>query len=366
MNERLAGRLELTGARARSWFRPASEVGGSTESTGGSSGAPNAADAKLIAARITAESSLDAAAAAAAAASLVAQARTAVARLDDEHPALTAEEAVALEAVIQVRGRPAVRVLDDRLEALDRHPGAELWELFVADFEDRIIAAAVATGAAFASAPETGHPAWVQGSAWLIAKDLVVTNRHVLLTDELALIEPDGAGKKMRFKAGNSLTIEFAHDSRVPAASIRHAVTRVLYVAGLNDPVDVAVLAIEPTAGRAPLALIGAGDELPDNLFVVGHPAPMFAAPTAVAAVFGKPDGKKRVSFGKRLEPSAPRPGELVHDASTIGGYSGGPVLDISRGGVAGLHYYGDPVGGNLAIASDALRAHEAFGHWPK
>jgi endonuclease G len=86
----------------------------------------------------------------------------------------------------------------------------------------------------------------------------------------------------------------------------------------------------------------------------------MAAVPDDVRAVFGRPDGRKRVSFGKRLE-GIGRPGEIVYDASTVGGYSGGPVLGISDGMVAGLHYYGDPVGGNLAVTAATIRAHRAY-----
>lgn len=366
MNERVAGRLELTWARARALFGRDAGGDGSKESSDGASGEPNDTDAVLIAARIRAESELDDAAALSAAAALVAKARSAVARLGDEKPVFTDMEVCALEAVLQVRGRPAVRVLENRLEALANHPGAELWEIFISDFEDHIIRAASATGAAIASVPATGNPPWMQGSAWLIAEDIVVTNRHVLRSDSISLIEPDGAGAAMRLKAGNRLSIEFAHDSRSPATRVRHAVKSVLYVAPVNDPVDLALLMIEPVTGRSALSLCPAGAALPANLFVVGHPAPMHGVPAAVEAVFGRPDGRKRVSFGKLLDGAAPAQGQFVHDASTIGGYSGGPVVDIAEGTVAGLHYFGDPTNGNLAFAADTLRAHEAHRHWPK
>jgi hypothetical protein len=47
-----------------------------------------------------------------------------------------------------------------------------------------------------------------------------------------------------------------------------------------------------------------------------------------------------------------------MHDASTIGGYSGGCVLPFLTNEVVGLHYYGDPLTGNRAFTAAALRAH--------
>jgi V8-like Glu-specific endopeptidase len=123
------------------------------------------------------------------------------------------------------------------------------------------------------------------------------------------------------------------------------------------------VLAIEPLDVFTPLRLFAENAEAPADLFVVGHPGLMLQVPNEVQAVFGNPDGRKRVSFGKRLGAGG-RIGVLGHDASTVGGYSGGPVVGIKGDGVAGLHYYGDPVNGNLAVTADALRAHESFAHF--
>jgi S1-C subfamily serine protease len=252
-------------------------------------------------------------------------------------------------------------VFSNRLESLEAYPGSEFWQEFIAQYEERIVATAAVTGAAIVSAPTTGNPPWVQGSAWLIASDRVVTNRHVLVSprDDLNLVENarDGA---VQFRADHAVSIEFAADDRAPRAKVQRRATRVLYLAKLEDPVDIAVLAIEPLHEHTPLSLAPSAGIAPNNLFVVGHPALMAQVPDAVQAVFGKPDGHKRVSFGKRLEGAARR-GEIAYDASTVGGFSGGPVLGISDGVVAGLHYYGDPASGNLAITAAAIRAHRAY-----
>jgi hypothetical protein len=365
IDESAAGQLERAGARARALLGSGTSAGHEAAENAQQGARPvSAADARLIADRIRRNSTVDPAAAETIAAEIVERARIARAKLEARatDADLTEQDALALESVMHVRGRPALRVFGSRLEALAAHPGSELWQEYIAQYEERIVAAAAVTGAALISAPSTGNPQWVQGSAWLIAPDRVVTNRHVLVSprDGLNLVEK-GADGRVRFRAGHGVTVEFAADDREPGARIQRRSTAILYLATPEDPVDIAVLAIEPLREHAPLALAPAAGATPNNLFVVGHPALMATVPEEVQAVFGKPDGRKRVSFGKRLEGAARR-GNIVYDASTVGGFSGGPVLGIGSGVVAGLHYYGDPTNGNLAITAGTILAHRAYG----
>ncbi len=362
MDEPLAVRLEQTGERARRLLGGAGIAREGHESTGGAGGCPDDNDAKLLADRISSESSIGSAAADAFAREIVTCARTALCRVLDgsSSKSLTEMESLALESVIHVRGRPALRVLGNRLEGLDRHPGSDFWQNYLAGYETEMIAAAGATGAAFVSSFAIGFPAWVQGTAWLIAPNRVVTNRHVLLSqrDGIDFVESDGQGGT-HLRRDYKIVIDFTHDHRTDDPRIRRQVKSILYLAAPEDPVDIAVLEIEPFEAVAPLALDAAGS-LGNNFYVIGHPGTMKNPPAAVAAVFADLDGKKRVSFGKRF---AINQGgrDLVHDASTVGGYSGGPVVTISSGKVSGLHYYGDPVAGNLAVTSAAIRGHEVY-----
>jgi hypothetical protein len=365
IDETTAGRLELTGARARALLGldvPDSDAR-RAESADGEVSPLGEADARLIAARIQRHMTVDPAAAATIAAEIVERARLACAKLDTRpsDADLTDDDALALESVMFVRGRPALRVLANRLESLAHYPGSEFWQEYIGQYEERIVAAAAVTGAAIVSAPSTGNPPWVHGSAWLVAPDRVVTNRHVLVSDDIALVETAADGA-VRFRAGNTVTIEFAADDRRPPAKTRRRVTGVLYVTKREDPVDIAVLAIEPATDHPPLTLAPDTAIAPNNLFVIGHPGLTEEVPEKVQAVFGKPDGRKRVSFGKRIQAAAGR-GQIVYDASTVGGFSGGPVLGISAGVVSGLHYYGDPANGNLAISASAIRAHRAYAY---
>lgn len=93
-------------------------------------------------------------------------------------------------------------------------------------------------------------------------------------------------------------------------------------------------------------------------LYVIGHPGVVPQVPEKVMAVFGTPDERKRVSFGEIMQSELPRAGEILHDASTIGGYSGGCILGFDSPGVMGLHYYGHPLSGNRAFTAETLRSH--------
>ena len=227
---------------------------------------------------------------------------------------------------MQVRGRPALRVLTNNLEPLKNHPGSEFWQELIDEYEEPMVAAAAATGAAIVDWFESGNPPWVQGSAWLAAPNRAVTNRHVLLPEEegaIRLVEEAADHSGMRLRKGCTVRIEFASDDRTPGETMPRRVTDVLYVARPEDPVDIAVLAIEPYE-RPALAVARATDPVPHNLFVVGHPALMARIPAEVRAVFGHLDGRKRVSFGQRLAWQGPD-GVIAYDASTVGGYSGAP-----------------------------------------
>ena len=369
MNETTAARLESTGARVRALL--GRRAGGDTalESAAGSPEPPGDADVRLLADRIAGQSTTPggASAAMAIASEIVARAQAAVDKLEAStgDASLNDDDVLALESVLHVRGRPAVRVLGARLESLDRHPGSDLWQIYITDHEDAMVKVAAATGAVVLTAPETVNRPWLQGSAWLVARDRVVTNRHVVLPPPnkgVALAETD-AGGALRVRSGVSVEVTFDADDRGAAPSQRRKVTGVLFVAAASDPVDIAVLAIEPVTSFTPLGLIDENAPSPADLFVVGHPGLMAGVPSEVQAVFGNPDGRKRVSFGKRLGAGG-RVGVFGHDASTIGGYSGAPVVGIRGDAVAGLHYYGDPVNGNLAVTAEALREHASYAHF--
>ena len=296
------------------------------------------------------------------AASLVEEAHAVVEALDAGASLGSFSDAqmVALESVMRTRGRPALAIEDDELEALDdeRHPGSGFWRIPVNDHEEQLLRVASAAGAVLVRDRAMGGASLVIGTAWLIAGDRVVTNRHVLLPPMgTALVDrTPQRSTEASLKPNIELVVDFAHQ-RGTARPATVAVVDVPFIAESADPIDVAVLRIAASpAGRTPLRLT---DAVPVSrqLFLVGHPGLLTAVPKDVQAVFGTPDGHKRVCFGEVLSGDAAA-GEVAHDASTIGGFSGACVQAFGGTGVSALHYYGDPIRGNRAVTSGALRAH--------
>jgi hypothetical protein len=160
-----------------------------------------------------------------------------------------------------------------------------------------------------------------------------------------------------------TVTIDFAFDNGETRDQKFDALD-VAFVSADGDPVDVAVIRIKARDDVAfpPALKVAPGGVEQSRMYVVGHPARLEHVPEPVRAVFGDPDERKRVSFGHVMD-GAPAPGDFLHDASTIGGYSGGCVLHVLRHEVRGLHYAGDPTYGNVAISSSSLRSHPA-GQW--
>ena len=303
------------------------------------------------------------------AALLVARARGAVDDLNNgaSDGSLSDADHAALEAVLFMRGRPALNVEGDRIETIDpvKHPGSGFWRTFVQDHETNLVRAANATGAVVVRDRAGSMGTWVAGTAWLVKPYLVVTNRHVLFPSPpgVTLAQRSAESEtRAQFTSNLEVTIDFALDDGI-GRNLRYTVLDAPFVAAANDPVDVALVRVEPVIPAVqlpqPLA-IAATAPVSKYLYVVGHPGKISAAEltSRIQVVFGTPNGRKRISLGEMMSPDPASPRDMLHDASTIGGYSGGCVLGFDTCEVAALHYHGTYVEGNRAILAQALRAH--------
>lgn len=228
LNETTAGRLELSVQRARLLMGTG---GNTTQLEGGEAGTlrvgpPDDQDRRDIAARIRAArgdqpgvvvgQSLDDDANALAI-QIVGRADALLASLREGQSigSISDADAVAFEAVLQVRGRPALRV-QERIEPIDDklHPGSGFWRRFFDEHEFELLKTAAAAGAVIAR-DRQGNSRWVQGTAWLIADDLVVTNRHVLFPPApgAMLASRSGAPNSARIRTNMEVTVDFAHDN---------------------------------------------------------------------------------------------------------------------------------------------------------
>lgn len=330
-------------------------------------GPPRVSDADLIARRLAAGPArgADTAEIDGLSRRIVRLAQGSLAKLDGAPAAtLSVEEQASLEAVVHVRGRPAARVLGDELEDLLAFPESNTWVLLYDRHRADVMAAAGATAAVRVQDRLLPEISWVQGSAVLIAPGLALTNRHVLVpvngATRIARRLPGEAGGKL--KRHYKVDLDFAFDDG-PDRARRFEVTGVPFITADDDPVDAALVTIAEADGAPTPAAFSEMDILDiQRLYVIGHPGKLRAVPDDVAMVFGTPDERKRVSFGELMEAQTLEEVHIVHDASTIGGFSGGPVMGFDGPQIMALHYWGDGVNGNRAIATRALTGHPGLG----
>ena len=180
------------------------------------------------------------------------------------------------------------------------------------------------------------------GTGFLIAPDVLVTNRHVLekISRGTCLLEEGQAVVGFRWLADDSETPE--------------PITAVI---AFDEEFDIALLRVKPQAGRMPLKLAADAPAVERDIAVIGHPYddqvnnPMFTR-----TIFGDIWGVKRAAPGEVTFLSQAKT-IAGHDCSTLGGNSGSPVLALDTAEVVGLHFGGSFLWRNEAVSAPALAA---------
>ena len=278
-------------------------------------------------------------------------------RADGPGAALTPEAQLGIEAIVSI-ARPALMLRDG---AFDDAPPP--WDHILGPYRNGIRTAAMSVG-------RIGVPGLPQvpyaGTGFLVAEDAVMTNCHVAMV--FARQGPDGGWS---FQSGLGANLDFVED---PDARRREAgsprVMRIEGVIGVHPALDLALLRITPdeTDHRAkPLTLMShdPGPPAGRNLYVLGYPAPDYRNEARVQrSIFGDRYFVKRLQPGSpmapppgatfRMEPcsmGAERHDVMFHDASTLGGNSGSCVVDLESNHVIGLHFGGEYMHYNEAVA---------------
>jgi S1-C subfamily serine protease len=191
------------------------------------------------------------------------------------------------------------------------------------------------------------------GTGFLVAPDVVLTNRHVAV--EFARAQ--GAG--WSFRSGMSAGVDFNAELGAEAP-LEFAVREIV---GIHEDHDLAVLRVEQTAGDEtlpePLAVAA---ETPATLqgrqvYVIGYPAwdGRRNDPEPMLRIFSNIFNVKRLQPGE-ISGEAVDAGEIFHDCSTLGGNSGSPVIDLETHRVIGLHFGGRYLERNHAVPLWTLR----------
>jgi len=236
------------------------------------------------------------------------------------------------EAIILAFGRPSLLIQDGRFGL----PESDVWSQRLNPHLPRIGAAIPSVG----RVELLRHPdfEWV-GTAWVIAEDVLVTNRHV------AMVFAERQGNRFAFKRGVggdvvAVRVDFREEYSRPE-ELEIEVTDVVFIA-------------EPGSLHPDMALlkVAAGSNLPEPLplsreepregmlvGVVGYPArDSRNSGPEMARIFENIFDVKRFAPGFLTAAAA---SELQHDCTTLGGNSGSPVVNLETGEAVGLHFAG-------------------------
>lgn len=278
-------------------------------------------------------------------------------------------EFAALEAIVLVVGRPAVRYTNGRVQMPNADGENIRWSTLIATARREINELSASVGRV--GLAHDGGADDPLATAWRLGDDLVVTNRHVAhrLTND-----PNAAPSTWKLDAGKGAVVDFTVTDEAQT-SVRFPVAEIVYCAEEAD-IDLAIFRLDPRGGKLPDALeldwdpaaLGAdinGIFKGQEIYIVGHPYRPGGG-SAVSSVFGKADGFKRWSPGLVTALASPSP-VFEHDCSTLGGNSGSCVLSASGHTVVGLHFAGLGVDtftsiarANGALALSQLGAHRA------
>lgn len=250
---------------------------------------------------------------------------------DPEHVSLSSSQMSGLEAIVRLTGRPSLPVGEDGIQPTD------------GDWSERMTIAAerIQKSAASVGRLNIAELGGAQGTAFMVAKDLALTNRHVAIT--FAELRPN------RWAVGTGLhpTVDFLAQ-RGSAERREHEVTDIVAIHS-NPRVDMAVLRLAPTStdGTAelppPLLLNSDKERITPgaNVYAIGYPDSDPDNPLdAINAIFGAGLSIKRVAPGEIIGPRADGIG-FTHDCSTLKGSSGSCVVQFGTHLVLGLHYSG-------------------------
>lgn len=246
----------------------------------------------------------------------------------------TGAELAALEQAIRLL-RPAPLVALDHTPPLPTAAAEEFPEW--SEFRAASSALMPAVGRIDFADPAAGQV----GTGFLVAPDLLLTNRHVVfyLTSGTGVLDPDDALVRFRYEWG------------VTSKERPVAVRRVVVV---HPDLDLALLQLEAVAPRAHLRFAATPPAVGDAVVAIGFPAREDGNHFFVPAVFESRFGVKRAAPGRLAELTATA---LQHDCSTLKGSSGSPLLGLTSHEVVGVHAEGVFSWRNTAVPGAAAAA---------
>ena len=263
-------------------------------------------------------------------------------------PDLSHTESAGLEAIVRLTGRPSFLVQNDSVTV--EQPDPE-WSQKIRDQAADITKVLRRVGRV--NLPEYGGG--YVGTAFMVAEDLAMTNRHVAMTFAAR------AGAAWKVGAGFTPSVDFKCEQG-SGNTLRFEVKGIAVIH--PDPqIDLALLKLDKKSKDkkplpAPLKIAKSATSIApkDDLYVVGYPAfdPRNDA-SAVDRIFGHVFMVKRFAPGELMSAAGAKK-HFTHDCSTLGGNSGSCVIDFNRHVVFGLHFGGAYLAENRAVALAKLQ----------
>ncbi|MFO0908997.1 MAG: phospholipase D-like domain-containing protein [Isosphaeraceae bacterium] len=195
------------------------------------------------------------------------------------------------------------------------------------------------------------------GTGWLVAPNVVVTNRHVA---QLIARSNDG---KYHFRPGRfgddmEVQVDFLHEQGSRARAVV-SVRRVIWIEPDARKADIAFLEVDERTGLSGPQFIPLmpEDVRPNHaVAVVGYPAraPAHVIPDQawMDQIYGGSYDIKRIAPGLMGTPSH---NWSTHDCTTLGGNSGSVVLDMKTGRAVALHFAGQYLIENYAVPASII-----------
>ena len=247
----------------------------------------------------------------------------------------TATELAALEFVIRMM-RPAPLSLHGRLAPLPARQGSSVYQPEVSAAWDRFRDASARLVYSVGRLDRTSGPNPQIGTGFLVADDLVLTNHHVVSALSHGADELEPGMAVIRFYQ------EYEGPEPVPSCPVTKVVA-------IHPTLDMALVQITMPDARPVLEFETAA--LPPHLMVatIGYPFKDDRNPLFVEAIYQNLYGVKRGAVGELVDQQKHG---LAHDCSTLGGNSGSPVLALETARVVGLHFTGEFMYRNGAVAA--------------
>jgi endonuclease G len=271
--------------------------------------------------------------------------------LESMQPAPAPEEAIALESIILRRTRPVLTIRDNdtKLEFVDK-ADSDIWLARLTKAKPMLDNAIRAVGRIDLQGARLD---WV-GTGWLVAENILVTNRHV--AREFATRKADGYTFQTGLNGQMNADIDFLQEIDNPAKLVFKLI-RPLHIEEEPGP-DLSLFEVEITSGNSKLAApieLAVQIAATQNVATIGYPAydSRIPEPSLMEDIFGKIYNKKRLAPGGVTEVQSKL---ILHTCTTLGGNSGSAVIDLDSGKALGLHFSGSFLATNYAVRSDVVK----------